>query len=74
MMQTPHPSRVFSDFHNENIDLLFQKAHKTHKNAGFSAHLKKSTNPQCTIPVHTPVNELHSIEIQALTNSFFLLT
>jgi hypothetical protein len=26
------------------------------------------------LPLHTPVNELHSIDSQALTNSFFLLT
>src|SRR5260370_8410217 len=38
------------------------------------ASRNNSCNPPAPLPLHSPVNELHSIEIQALTNLFFLLT
>jgi hypothetical protein len=36
--------------------------------------VQSSNFPLAQLSLHTPVNQLHSIEIQALINSFFLLT
>jgi hypothetical protein len=67
-------ARVVRDFHKYKI-LPWQHPH-------LEFQQKSSKKRQIAIPefapaqiaLHTPVNELHSIEIKAHANSFFLLT
>jgi len=54
-----------------NISREREKLRKTARDAHPGRKVK---NPAALLPLHSPVNALHSIENQALTILFFLLT
>jgi hypothetical protein len=58
----------------EDRFVIAAKMENARKFRTHSAFEKKPATPIAPLLLHTPVNELHLIEIQALTNSFFLLT
>jgi hypothetical protein len=72
------PARILRDFHTVKFNLhrsvpnqILQKCSKTA--AGLDM-LQTATWAAAQILLHTPVNQLHSIESKAYANSIFLLT
>jgi hypothetical protein len=75
----PRWARIFSRFSQLTIGIFVRRKPGTpHQNAPKFGHCRDCliSMPRLLAPLllHSPVNELHSIEIKAHTNLFFLLT
>ena|SRR6266404_6232057 len=77
-MQTPHPAPILSGFSQADFpNTTSQRSQECDKlRAILAQHVfhKRFVGPSAPVPLHAPVNELHSIEIKAHTNLLFLLT
>src|SRR5438309_4454674 len=68
------PSRFPHDLHKRNNDARGVPSSRFCRELRNSSGFYDSARPSAQSALHTPVNELHSIQNKQLTNSFFPLT
>jgi hypothetical protein len=77
-VKTLAPRGFSYDFHKRNSLVhpeSLSNRQKTARKTAFGAHLESKTRTaDAQVPLHSPVNALHSIEFKAHTISFFSLT